>query len=163
MAGKLVKTDPETKGRAKELYFTYRPHNEICAELKISSSLLAKWRTEESWDLERKNLDEGRINDLFAGRKLKLAKLADISVNELERGLLALRERHLPLTLSEMEKLSTILTNLDKITRLDLNRATDNVAVNLNVNGQLSVERIREIVHQDPFFTGPAQSPEHEE
>lgn len=154
MAGKLAKIPAETKARAKDLYFQWKSHNDICEELKLSSSVLAKWRTDEGWDAERKALDEGMIADLFQGRKLKMAKLAEMSINQLERGLLHLKERHEPLSLGEMEKLSVILSNLDKITRLDLNRATENVAMNINVQGQLTVDRIREIMTQDPFV-GP--------
>lgn len=153
MNAKLVKTDPAIKARARDLYFQWYEHNTICKELGITSALLAKWRTEEGWAKERQAADEGMISDLFAGRKVKMAKLAEMSLTELERGLSALKSRHEPLTLGEMEKLSVILTNLDRITRLDLNRATDHVAMKLDVQGQLSVERIREIVRSDPFLS----------
>lgn len=156
--GKLVPIDAATKAKAREMYMLHRHMNDISAELKVSTATLSKWRAEEGWALERTAADEGFLDDIVQGRKIRLAKLAEMSVDQLERGILHLKGRHEPLTIPEMEKLSLVLMNLDRISRLDSNKSTENVAVKLDVQGQLTVERIREIITND-VFSGPDGEP----
>ena len=154
--GKLARIPDEVRSKAREMYMSHVHMNEIAAQLKVSTGVLSKWRAEENWALERTSADEGFLDDIVQHRKVRLARLAEMSVDQLERGLHYLKQRVEPLTLPEMEKLTVVLSNLDKIGRLDANKATENVAVKLDVSGQLTVERIRDIVTNDPFFAPDA-------
>lgn len=158
MSKALVKTDPDVKAKAREMYFAHVGHNSICQQLQLSSSTLANWRKAEDWAAARREADENLLHDLVEGRKVKLARLAEVSVEQIERCISSLRQRVDAPTLHEAEKLSVILANLDKISRLDRQQATENVAVNVNVQGNLSVERIRDVIANDPFFSQPQAS-----
>lgn len=140
----------ELRARGKELYFSYRPFNDIAAELSISSATLAEWRKKEGWDVEREGIERGILEDAFGARRMTLSRITKTSVDLLERGLKRLSDRVEPPSLSELEKLSVIVGNLDKILRLDMGKPTDNVHVQGTV--QHTVEEIRARLAADPVL-----------
>lgn len=151
----LPKVVPTTlQAEAKALYMRYLSHNEICATIGVSSSQLARWRKDGDWAIEREESERGLIEDAFASRRVALTKITGSVVEQLERGIAHLRSRPTPPTIQETERLSMILANLDKISRLDSNKATENIAVGVNV--KMSADDIRDIIRKDPFLKQPA-------
>ncbi len=136
--------------RAKELYFAYNTHQQICEVLKLDSRSLTDWRRAEGWDAEREGIERGIIEDAFSARKMSLARVTHLTTDQLERALKHLRDRPEPPTLNEAEKLSAIISALDKILRLDLGRSTENVVVQQTVHH--TVESIRERLAADPVL-----------
>lgn len=153
MARKPIRSEAELvelRTRAKELYFSYTPFNDISKELGVSSATVAEWRKAAGWDIEREGIERGILEDAFGARRMSLSRITKLSVDQLERGLQHFATRVDPPTLSELEKLSVIVGNLDKILRLDMGKATDNVVVQGTV--QHSVEEIRARLAADPVL-----------
>lgn len=140
---------PDIKERARDLYMQHKSANDISRELGITTRQLARWRTDEQWSIAREAEDRGLIEDGFGSRRLSVSRLATLTVDQLERGLQHLARRHEPPTLNELEKLSNIVSSLDRIGRLDANKSTENVAIQAGV--KLSLEEIRNIISKDPF------------
>lgn len=138
------------KARAKELYFSYHSHNEISQQLAIQSSQLSEWRKVGGWDIEREHLERGLIEDSFGARRLSIARICKLSIDQLERSLKHISDRSQPASLAEAEKISIIVSNLDKILRLDMGKSTENVAVSAQVTH--TVEDIRAKLAQDPVL-----------
>lgn len=139
----------DIKERARDLYMQHKSASDISRELGITARQLARWRTDEQWSLAREAEDRSLIEDGFGSRRVTLSKLATLTADQLKRGLEHLARRHDPPNLSELDKLSTIITNLDRIGRLDANKSTDNLAVNASL--KLSVDEIKSIIKADPF------------
>ncbi len=137
------------KEAAKQAFFAHQPNTTIQQIAGgISATTLATWRREGDWALEREALERGIIEDGFAVRKLSIARILNNSTDQVERGLRHLMARSEPPSLQEMERLSVILSNLDRVGRLDSGKSTDNVAVSAKL--ELNAETIRQIIFADP-------------
>lgn len=151
MAKRSATDQLELQDKAKELYFDHKNLVTISKELQVSTVTLSKWREEHSWDVLREEADKALVDEAFATKRKTLSKIAGITTTQIERGLKAISDRFEPPTLKEVEMLSNILGNLDKIARLDAGKPTENVAVAVGVS-TLTVEKIRDIVLADPFL-----------
>jgi hypothetical protein len=138
----------DQQAKAKELYFQYSSLHEISKQLSVSIAQLSRWRKEGGWLIERESLERGIIEDGFSRRKLTVARIMNVTTEQLERALKFISERQAPPTLPEAEKLSMILSNLDKIGRLDTGKATENLAVAAKL--EMTAEDIRKIILSDP-------------
>lgn len=147
-------SDP-SKERARELFFGYQPVGEISRQLAVSSQTITKWRKEGNWEELRENETRAILEDGFGSRRVLLSRITQGAADQIWRGLEHLKQRPDPPSVTELEKLSTILGNLDKLARLDLNKATDNVAVAVQ-HSAVSMELIRETLRNDPFLQAPA-------
>lgn len=148
------------KNRAKAMYLERIPIREICRELNLTSRQLQRWRTEGDWTMEREADDRALIEDGFSGRKVKASNVATLATEQLERGLMHIARRQDPPTLQECERLATIVSTIDKISRLDMGKATDNINVNANLH--MTADEIRTTILANPFFS-PATAAEGEE
>jgi hypothetical protein len=140
---------PSQEQAAKALYMQHKSAADISRELGVSLRQIARWRTEGDWALEREQEDRSLIEDGFSGRKVTVARLATMTVEQLQRGMEHLARRPEPPSLQEMERLANIAANLDRVSRLDSGKATDNI--NLNSNVRMSIEDIRRTILADPF------------
>lgn len=154
MAGssKLTKIPNEVRDKAKALYFDHIPINDIAHQLQISTAIISKWRGDDNWAALRGAAVDGYLDDISSGRAIRLSKIQAKGLDALDRAVTAAQQRVDPLTLSEAEKLGNVMTILDKLQRLDRGKSTENHAVKVEVSGQVSVDKIREIFLNDPFF-----------
>ncbi len=102
-----------------------------------------------SWAVEREEIDRAFLEDSFVKRRNTTARIANMTGEQLERGLVALQEREMPPTISELERLSAVHASTDRIARLDSGKSTDNVNVAAKI--KLSIEDIQEILKSDPI------------
>ncbi len=149
-AQELLAEDPKMRDQAKDLFMRYVPHNDIAKQLGISSATVATWRKREAWAALREEQERALLEDDFGTRRVAISRITGATTEQIERGLAHLRTRPNPPTVQEIEKLSIILSNLDKIARLDSNKATENIAIQANV--KLSADEIRAIIASDPFL-----------
>ncbi len=150
---KLAKIPDEVRAQAKDLFMKRHDLNDISSRLKVSTAALGRWRTQDGWLAERMEGERGLLEDGWQNRKIQIAMILNASVEQIDRGIKHLRDRIDPPTLQEVEKLSVIVANLDKIARLDAQKSTENLSIQASVS--LNIEQIRDIITSDPFFTAP--------
>lgn len=143
----------DKKAQARVLFFERKPAQEICALVAATPSQLKRWRTEGEWDGERDVAERGLLEEGFSQGKLTVVRIKKLAGEQILRGLKAIAERHDPPTIPELEKISTIYANLDKISRLDSNRATENVSIEATV--KMTAQEIREVLLNNPFLSPP--------
>lgn len=146
------KSTEEDRNRAKQLFLSYASTSAISKELGVSQATVVKWRDDNDWETARKNADRELIDDTFSVKRVSLARITKVTTEQIERGLKVIADRFEAPSLKEMESLTNILANLDKISRLDSGRATENVAVQVGGNLDLTVDKIKEMIMSEPFF-----------
>lgn len=137
------------------MFFAYRSVGDISRELAVSQQTVSKWKRDGNWEELRENETRAILEDGFGSRRILLSKITQGAADEIWRGIDNLKKRPDPPSVQELEKLSTILGNLDKLARLDLNKSTDNVAV--AVSAAVNIEDIRNILRNDPFLQPPVE------
>jgi Putative ATPase subunit of terminase (gpP-like) len=140
------------KKQAEDMFFARTSIADISRALGISARTLSNWSKKGDWAVRREEAERGIIEDSFGARRVTIAALTRMSADTLLRAVKHLHERVEPATMQEAEKLAAILGNLDKISRLDANKATENLAIQGSV--KLSLEEIRDVIASDPFFAG---------
>jgi hypothetical protein len=155
---KLAKIPDATKEAIRDEYLQHTPINDLAAKYKISTAVIGKWRTDEGWATTRKQATDGWLDDLTDGRKIRVAKLAEDILDQIDRGIINLKNRQEALSVQELEKMTVVFANLHKIGRLDAEKSTENLSMKVDVHAQLSVDKIREIITAD-VFTAPASLP----
>lgn len=119
---------------------------------------LTRWRREDNWLIEREAHERSLLEDGFGARKMTIARIMNTTTEQLERGLRFIAARAEPPTLPELEKMSTILANLDRIGRLDAGKSTENI--NVQAKLEMTAEGIRKIILADPAraFEAPQET-----
>jgi transposase-like protein len=147
------KYSPEDRENARRLFLQGKALQKISAETGVGMPTLSKWASTGqngiSWHTEREELIRGQLEDGFTTRKLTVSKAADIAPELLLKGLEYLQARDTPLSVQEMERVMTVHSGLDRITRLDSGKSTENSSVNVKV--KLSMDEIRDILKADPL------------
>lgn len=145
----LLEQDPSYK-LAQKLFFEHSSLADISRATGATIKTIKSWRDKAGWLTQREDQDRGLLEDAFGARKVTLARLLRSTADQLLRGVEHIQNRPDPPTLDETVKLSMVLSNLDKLARLDTDRSTENVAVKAQV--ALTAEQIRKAISEDPFF-----------
>lgn len=146
------KSTEEDRARAYQLFLSYAPISMIAKEAGVTNATIVKWRDDYEWEISRKNADRELIDDTFAVKRVSLARITKVTTEQIERGLKVISDRFEAPTLKEMESLTNILANLDKISRLDSGKATEHVSIGVHGNLDLTVDKIKEMIMSEPFF-----------
>lgn len=140
----------DKKAEARNLFMERRTPQEICALVGVTPSTLARWRRDGEWEVEREQVELSLNDDGSLTRRLTISRIGKLTADQIERCVVAIGQRLEPPTLDEGLKLSTILANLDRISRLDAGKSTENVAVKHTV--QMTANEIRDVLLADPFM-----------
>lgn len=136
---------------AMSLFAQHTTLADISRAVGVSTTTIKAWRDKGGWLNAREDDERSILETAFGARKVTVGKLLRATADQLLRGVEHIQTRPEPPNLDESLKLSTILANLDKIARLDAEKATENIAVRGQVN--LTVEQIRDVIKSDPFFS----------
>jgi len=137
----------EQKETAKELYMQYRPFLEIAAETGLSIYAI-NWYARKYWRQER-DLAKTQVIQLLGEQKAKA--FAEIGMHGMDLLVRSLREHSKNgtiLSVKEAFALSNIITNIDKIVRLDEGAPTDIIS-DMKPSTR---EEVIEVINVDPFF-----------
>ncbi len=138
---------------ARDLFLQNVGINDIAKQLSISTAALAKWRANDNW-LEAREAANSIIQaDKVSKRKIDLVNISDEAITQIKRSLKAVVDNPDPPTLQQAKTMAEIVGLVDKVYRLDNQLATDQISIQQKVSGSISVEKVREIILSDPFFT----------
>lgn len=146
----LAHTEDQVR-EAKRLFMANVPVVKIAEQLNIPITTINSWKKRAkpvSWDIEREDMIRGLIDDSYAaGRPLK-AEIRHMTLEQIKRGIQYVVNRDEPPSLQEIEKLSVIYTNIDKVSRLEEGKSTENIAIAGSVS---STKEAIKILMADPF------------
>lgn len=141
--GKTSKYDLKT---AKELYMSFKPPREIAETMDMPYKTLmyhiAKWKDERS--LMRNEL----LRELTENKSAILSSLVGNSLECLDRAIADLKHRGTPPTIKEARWIANIVTELDKIVRLDEGTPTDIIAE----HKPSTIIELKDKLKRDPFY-----------
>jgi hypothetical protein len=142
----MGKTSKYNLKEAKDLFMTFMPVVEISKELNIPYKTLIYHSNK--WKEERGLLRNEILKELSENKKAILTSLVGNSLECVDRAILDLRNRNRPPSISEARMLTNIISEIDKILRLDDGNPTDIIA---EQNPSTIIE-LRDKLKRDPFY-----------
>lgn len=155
----IQKIDRKTINKAQLMYFGNRELTEIAAALSIEPDTLrfyifgvdGEGEEKDCWYQIKKNLKPTAIALYLRDKVHILEQTAGLALDILNFSLSNLRDRvqsgeEEPLSIDDMTKLSKIVTDMDKVYRLESGMATETIE-----HMGLSRAQAREILANDPF------------
>lgn len=148
------------KLKARELYLRYRTPKQIAKELDIPEMKVNNWiygsrDSSENWKRERDELAKEVISETLdrysVRRKQYLPQILETSL-ALVLNAVQTRAKDMdasPVTLKEAEVISNLITNLDKLNRLDAGEATDIIQ---EKKATITIEDLKKAVEKDYFL-----------
>lgn len=131
---------------AKELFMAFKPMKDIAEQCSIPYRTLLyhskKW--EEERDMVRKVI----LKDLAENKKAVLVSLTGNSLDCIDRAIRTLKERAKPPTIMEARNLTTIVSEIDRILRLDEGEPTDIISQ----HKPATVIELKQKLKADPFY-----------
>jgi hypothetical protein len=136
---------------AKELYMSFLPVIEISKKVPIPYKTLIYHA--KKWKEERRLLTNELLKELTENKKTILSSLVGNSLECVDRAILELKNRFNPPTIKEARMLTHIVSEIDKILRLDEGTPTDIIAE----HRPSTVIELREQLKKDPFYIEDAK------
>ena len=131
---------------AKEMFMSFRPVKEIAEATGINYRSLL-YHTNK-WKDERNLVRNELLKELTENKKAVLVSLTGNSLACIDRAIEDLKNRTHPPTIHEARMLTNIVSEIDKIIRLDDDRPTDIIAE----HKPTTIVEIREKLKCDPFY-----------
>jgi hypothetical protein len=154
MARQAPKYTDAQRAEARRLYMEHGNYEFVGNSLKLLPEIIRRWGMRGdngvSWATQREEAARAVLEDGFARRKLTVAAAANLAPEIVRRGLEAIAARNQPPSATELERIMTVHTALDRIARLDAGKSTENHAVKAEV--KLSLEEIQKILRADPLL-----------
>jgi len=131
---------------AKEMFMAFKAMKDIAEQCSIPYRTLLyhskKWEGER--DLFRKVI----LKDLAENKKALLVSLTGNSLDCIDRAIQTLKERAKPPTIQEARNLTNIVSEIDRILRLDEGEPTDIISQ----HKPATVIELRQKLKADPFY-----------
>ena len=131
---------------AKEMFMAFKAMKDISEQCSIPYRTLLyhskKWESER--DLFRKVI----LKDLAENKKAVLVSLTGNSLDCIDRAIRTLKERSKPPTVMEARNLTTIVSEIDRILRLDDGEPTDIISQ----HKPATVIELKQKLKADPFY-----------
>lgn len=148
----------EIRERAKLMFLSHYSIDEIVAANNIPREAVEHWvfgadghgTAKNCWNVARASLSEASIATFLIDKQHVFERSTGLALSCLTKGLSRLNERvhngELDLEVDDLRKLSAVVTEMDKIGRLETGKATQIIK-----NVGLTPEKIREIIKNDPI------------
>lgn len=132
---------------AKALYMDFIPLRKISAETGIKVTSI-KYYIGRYWKEEREAKKSEMIEALTESKRAMMFEISKNGLKVLSKGLEDLANSTRKLTPAEMKQVESIITNIDKIVKLDDGNPTDII----DTMKPATVVEVREILKKDPFL-----------
>lgn len=136
--------------------YDWMPTQEIADKLGCSYSTVAGWiGSRKGWREEREHLVNEFLRETRQRHANKLGNCIGLGVDLIEQALKARKEKlgedgkPVPLSMREAATVSEILTQFDKILRLEYGKPTEITTAQAS---PVTIEQLREYIVQDPFL-----------
>ncbi len=131
---------------ARTLYLEYKSPTSISQLTGVDRSTIYYY-INRSWEAERSELALESLKNIRDGKDSKMVDIIDSGLDIIRRNLKQLELSKRALNVSELKTITSIMTDVDKVRKLDKKKATSISAV--EDSGQTSEETVL-----DPFVSG---------
>jgi len=134
---------------AKKLYMAYKPAKDIVEISGVKKSSI-HYYIKTKWLQEREDNKSELLKTFTERKKSLMASIASNGLEILAKAMENLKDVNRPLSANEIKSISTIVSELDKISKLDEGNPTEILA---EIKPATTIE-IRELLNNDPFLQG---------
>lgn len=131
---------------AKELFMAFKPMKDIAEHCSIPYRTLLYHS--KKWENERDMVRKVILKDLAENKKAVLVSLTGNSLDCIDRAIKTLKERAKPPTIQEARNLTNIVSEIDRILRLDDGEPTDIISQ----HKPATVIELKQKLKADPFY-----------
>ena len=134
------------------MYFAGYEIHDIIMETNIPQSVINDYVFNRGWLEKRENLDATSVSAYCLSKVTVFERTSGLALKCITKSLEGLTKQvcdgEKELSVDEISKLARVVTDLDKISRLEQGRSTEIIT-----NIGLTPERVREIIASDPIST----------
>ena len=131
---------------AKSMFMDFKPLKEISKVLNIKYRTLVYHKNK--WEEERNLIRKEILRDLADNKRAILVNLTSNSLDCVDRAIEDLKKRDKPPTIHEARLLTNIISEIDRIIRLDDGEPTDIIST----NKPSTVIELKAKLKKDPFY-----------
>ena len=131
---------------AKSMFMDFKPLKEIAKVLGIKYRTLVYHKNK--WEEERNMVRKEILKDLADNKRAILVNLTSNSLDCVDRAIEDLKKRDKPPTIHEARLLTNIISEIDRIIRLDDGEPTDIIST----NKPSTVIELKAKLKKDPFY-----------
>jgi hypothetical protein len=151
---------PEMKEKARSLYMNFTEITTISEQCNLGLNTVKSWvygqgKNKTGWKTERDALQNSILKELVQDKAVKLKSTASMTVDLIHGYVKSLVESKEPIDLKTAERLSSMLTNLNKVITFDKDNAENS---DQEAQKPTSPEEIRKRLDVDPF-SQPQEEP----
>jgi hypothetical protein len=136
---------------AKEMFLSFKAIKDIAEYCSIPYRTLLYHS--KKWEGERYMLRKVILKDLAENKKAVLVSLTGNSLDCIDRAIRTLKERSKPPTVMEARNLTTIVSEIDRILRLDDGEPTDIISQ----HKPATIIELKQKLKADPFYIEDAE------
>ena len=145
--GKPIKYEEAQVAAAREMYLRYVPLKRIEEATGIILGTI-RYYADSKWRKEREAAKSDLIDALSDSKRVLFTKIVAYGLDTLANSLQKLKEDDVALSPKEMSAISGIITDIDKIVRLDEGNPTEILA---NTKPTTIIELKKRLTAADPF------------
>jgi hypothetical protein len=148
----LPKQDLVTENvrRAKELYLAGLGPSVIADQLSISKNAVNSWIKSGEWAKERDELDKELKESIKIRRGQLIPKAIDLGINLIYNAFQERMSEGKPLNILETKIVSGVISDIDKLVRLDAGDPTEIKEAASTI--PVTLEELKKVIARDPFI-----------
>lgn len=139
---------------AKRLYMAFVPNSEIRRRLNIHGAKFSDWITGKRsidpnpWAIERNRMVGQHVKECAEKHQMAITEVFGIGIDMVKSSLQERARSGDPLSLREAEQVTSIITALDKLARLEAGKPTEVIHDNA---APMTIKQLRDAVLKDKF------------
>ena len=159
----MARISAEELAKAKQLYMDFMPVTEIARKLGISKNTVRYHATtkDDNWKLQREGAKMEMLEAFNDGKKGKILSVNNLCLAIIQKGLKDINSQE-TISLKDAKLASDILTEMDKIIKLDDGEATSR-SESISIRPISLDAARRRMISADPFMEAPPQEIEYVE
>jgi len=134
------------------LFFRHIPNSQIAKKVGVRADTIAKWskEPEDNWIEERRQFEKELVESYIGTKKTVLPTILNCGLDLILNSFRDRLSDGNPLSLNEARIVSGVITDLDKIIRLDAGDPTEISEVKRTI--PTTMEELKKAIRRDPFI-----------
>jgi hypothetical protein len=150
---KIDKQDIEIVGslsRARTMYMAGLSYEQIAERIGVTDTKVRGWALSGDWKSHREKLFSEIGQELKVVRKAMIPKAMDLGINLILNSFKHRMDSGEPLTLVETKIVSSVISDIDKLVRLDAGDPTEIEGISSTI--PITLDELKKVIARDPFI-----------